>query len=57
MAIHTERNLDVVTRHPRPNFWNKGDLFAPEGQCAGNKKESQELEDEREGERKKGEGE
>ena len=42
---------------PRPSSQHKGDLFAPEGQRAGNKRQRQEIEDEGEGERNKGEGE
>ena len=41
---------------PRPSSQHKGDLFAPEGQRAGNKRQRQEIEDEGEGEGKKGKG-
>ena len=41
---------------PRPSSQHKGDLFAPEGQGAGNKKQRQEMEDGEEGKRNKGGG-
>jgi hypothetical protein len=41
---------------PRPRSQQKGDLFAPEGQRTGNKRQRQEIEDEGEGGRNKAEG-
>lgn len=41
---------------PRPSSQHKEDVFVPGRQRAGNKSQSQEIEDEREGERNKGDG-
>ena len=41
--------------HPRPSSQNEGELFAPKGQKAGNKRERQEMGDEEEREGGKGE--
>jgi len=39
---------------PRPSSQHKGNLFVPEGQRAGNKRQRQEIEDEGEGGRSQG---
>lgn len=48
----------ISTRHPRPSFQHRGDLFTPEGQKAGNKRQTQKTEDngrvEKEGEQGRG---
>lgn len=41
---------------PRPSSQHKGDVLAPEGQRAGNRRQKQEPEDQEEGEGNKGEG-
>ena len=46
----------VWAQDPKTSSQHKGDLFAPEGQRAGNKRQRQELEDEGEGEGNKEEG-
>lgn len=35
----------ISTRHPRPSFQHRGDIFTPEGQKAGNKRQTQKTED------------
>jgi hypothetical protein len=41
-------------RTPRPRSLHKGDLFVPEGQRAGDKRQRQEIEDKRKGPRERG---
>ena len=54
--LEAEGTLNSAQDTPRPSSQHKGDLFAPEGQRAGNKRQTQEIEDEGEGNKGEGKG-
>jgi hypothetical protein len=48
--------LERILGSPKPSFQHKADLFAPKGQGPGGKRKIQEIRDEGEGKRNRGEG-